>query len=475
MDSGGSPTRQLQVAIVGSGPSGFYAAEALLQSGHEVEVSLIDRLAAPFGLVRYGVAPDHPKLKQPTVLYDGILQSPRVLFFGNIRVGKDVKVQQLLALYHAVIFAYGAEADRALGIPGETLPGSNTATEFVGWYNGHPDYRDREFDLSQESVAVIGNGNVAIDVARILAKTVDELKHTDIADHALSVLAESKVRDIHIIGRRGPAQARFTSQELQEFGKLVDCDAHIDRCYLKLNPASENEVADKMSRGIAKNVQILGGFTESGPSHKRRRCHFHFLQSPLAFIGNSRVSGLRLAKNRLHGDAFEQIVEETSDIVELTCGLVFRAIGYRGVPIEGLPFDHKRGVLRTLGPRLVTEEGDVIPGLYATGWIKRGPSGTIGTNRADSTDTVTALLDDLHALPGTERRGAADFARMLRDAGKVFVSYADWRKIDLAETQAGQMIGKPREKITRMAEMLALTGAPGIDTARGNIVAYPST
>lgn len=475
MDIGALPTRQLHVAIVGSGPSGFYAAEALLQSSHEVEVSLIDRLAAPFGLVRYGVAPDHPKLKQPTVLYDRILQSPHVHFFGNIRVGGDVEVQQLLTLYHAVIFAYGAEADRALGIPGENLPGSNTATEFVGWYNGHPDYRDREFDLSQETVAVIGNGNVAIDVARILAKTVEELKHTDIAEHALSALAESKVQDIHIIGRRGPAQARFTSQELQEFGKLADCDAHVHRAYLELNPASEIEVVDKMSRGIAKNMQILSGFSTSGPRCKRRRCHFHFLQSPVAFIGGDCVSGLRLAKNRLCGDAFRQISEETSDIVELACGLVFRSVGYRGVPIEGLPFDQKRGVLRTHGARLVTEKGDVLRGLYATGWIKGGPSGMIGTNRADSTDTVTTLLDDLHTLSRAERHGAGGFVRMLRNEGKMFVSYADWRTIDLAEIQAGQMRGKPREKFTRMAEMLALIDVPGIDTAPGNTVAAPST
>jgi ferredoxin--NADP+ reductase len=256
----GSDEHPLKVAVVGSGPSGFYAAEALVRSGHTVRIDMFERLPAPFGLVRHGVAPDHPKLKEPIRVYDGIARNPQFRFFGNVTVGRDVTVDALRAAYHAVVFCSGAETDRRLGIPGEDLPGSHTATEFVGWYNGHPDYRDRSFDLGQEVAVIIGQGNVAIDVCRILAKTVDELKHTDIAEHALDALAESRIREIHLVGRRGPAQAKFTNKEFRELGELADCDPVVDPADLTLGPESLAELNERSGTVAKRNMEILQGF-----------------------------------------------------------------------------------------------------------------------------------------------------------------------------------------------------------------------
>jgi len=446
--------RCAKVAIVGSGPSGFYAAEALLEAYSEIEVSFIERLPAPFGLARYGVAPDHPKLKQPIAIYEGILRSPKVHFFGNVEAGGDITVEQLLELYHAVILAYGAEADARLDIPGESLQGSYTATEFVGWYNGHPDYRDRCFDFSHDTAVVIGNGNVALDIARMLAKTTGELGKTDIAAHAITALAESRVRRIYVIGRRGPAQAKFSPQELQEFTKLSDCTAHIDAIYLNLNDASKLEISDKRSRGIAKNMEIFSGFGAPGAADKSRCCQFHFLQSPVEFTGTDRVRGLRLMENRLKGDPFAQVAEPTGIVSEISCGLVFRSVGFRGLPISDLPFDRDRGVLYTKHGRVLDDHGDVIPRIYAAGWIKRGPSGTIGTNRGDSVETVNSLTIDLDHFLNFHRPGASGLRRLLHEVGKQVVTYADWVVIDRAELHSGRINGKPREKLTRIGDML---------------------
>ena len=452
----GTPTQPLTVAIVGSGPSGFYAAEALLQSEFTVEVSMIERLPVPYGLVRSGVAPDHPKLKQPILVYDKIAQSPGFSFFGNVHVGKDVAVSQLSSMYHAVIFACGAETDRRLGVPGENLSGVHTATEFVGWYNGHPDYRERVFDLSQEVVAIVGQGNVAIDVARILSKTIDELKYSDIAEHALEALADSKAREIHIIGRRGPAQAKFTSQELQELGTLADCDPCVDPSALNLSPEDALEVTDKMNRNAAKNMRIFARFASLPERGKTRCCYFHFLQSPQKVLGEIRVEGLRLAKNTLSGSAFHRIAEQTDVTTDLPCGLIFRSIGYKGIALEGVPFDDQRGVIPNCEGRLINSASAVLYGLYVTGWIKRGPTGVIGTNRADSVATITTLLADLPMLNHVVKPGAAGLAEHLQKANRRFVTYSDWKKLDNHEIQKGLPKGKPREKFTRVPEMLAV-------------------
>ncbi|MGH8504205.1 MAG: NADP oxidoreductase [Gammaproteobacteria bacterium] len=454
----GSEDNPLRVAIVGSGPSGFYATEALLKSGLAVRIDMFERLPAPFGLVRNGVAPDHPKLKEAIFVYARIAEHPRFNFLGNVTIGRDVTIDELRASHHAVLFCCGAETDRKLGIPGDDLPGSHTATEFVGWYNGHPDYRDREFDLSSEVAVVIGQGNVAVDVCRVLAKTADELKFTDIAQHALEQLAESKIREIHMIGRRGPAQAKFTHVELRELGELADCDPVVNPEGLKLNRASETELADKRNRTAIKNVEILREFAARPSSNRRRRCFIRFLEGPARLEGNDRLERLVLVKNRLDGEPGQQVARETGDIVDLDCGLLFRSIGYRGIPIPGLPFDERRGVLPNAQGRIMDLSAQTLPGLYCAGWIKRGPSGIIGTNRADSVATVKALLADVEQgrVDATPKSGADGIGPRLAARGIRALGFAQWLKLDAAEIERGAPAGKPREKFTRVDEMLAL-------------------
>ncbi len=453
----GSPENLLKVAVVGSGPSGFYAVEALLKSGKAVAVDMIERLPAPFGLVRNGVAPDHPKLKQAILVYEKIAESPAFGFFGNVTIGRDVAVDELRRLYHAVVFTCGAETDRKLGIPGEDLKGSHTATEFVGWYNGHPDYRDRVFDLSGEVAVIIGQGNVAADVARILSKTVDELKHTDIAEHALEALGRSNVREIHVIGRRGPAQAKFTGKELREFGELADCDPVVKAEDLKLNPESEAEIADKNNAGSAKNIEIFQSFAARAPSAKKRRCIFRFLEGPVRLEGAGKVERLILAKNRLEGPPFNQVARETGETVAQPCNILFRSIGYKGIPIQGVPFDERKGIFPNDEGRIKDASGPV-PGLYVAGWIKRGPSGIIGTNRACAVGTVASLLADLPKMDAEAKPGGEGLRKLLAGQGPRVVTYGEWRRIDAAEIGRGQPKGKPREKFTRIAEMLGAIG-----------------
>jgi ferredoxin--NADP+ reductase len=445
---------RLTAAIVGSGPSGFYAAEALLKSGLW-RVDMIERLPVPFGLVRSGVAPDHPKLKQPVLLYDRIARMPAFTYFGNVTVGRDVAVHELQRMYHAVIFACGAETDRRLAIPGETLRGSHTATEFVGWYNGHPDYCDRTFDLSQEVAVIIGQGNVAADVCRILAKDVDALRRTDIAEHALDALAESRVREIHLVGRRGPAQAKFSSEELRELGEVPGLEPVVDARELLLNDRSTREVEDRMNRAAARNMELFRQFSERSASDTvRRRCYFHFCRSPVAISGLEHVTGVVLERNHLVGDAYSQQAAGTGETDELGCGLVFRSIGYGGMPIAGIEFDAKRGVFANTAGRLI-RDGSAAPGLYATGWIKRGPSGIIGTNRADSLETVAAIQADAPELERHERPGAPALNAVLRERGVAVVDYEGWLAIDSLEIARGTVCGKPREKFTTREDMLS--------------------
>lgn len=455
MSSLGTEQNPVRAAIVGSGPSGFYATEALLKAQPVVRVDMYERLPAPFGLVRNGVAPDHPKLKEPIRVYQRIAESPKFCFLGNVTVGRDVSVQELMACYHAVVFTCGAETDRKLGIPGEDLPGSHTATEFVGWYNGHPDYCDRVFDLSHESAVVIGQGNVAVDVCRILSKTVDELRHTDITKHALEALAESKIRDVYMIGRRGPAQAKFTHTELRELGELADCDPVVEPRDMELNPASREELADRRNRANIKSYEVLQGFASRAAPTRRRRCHIQFLKSPRGLRGEGRLERVVLVRNRLQGEASRQVARETGETEELACGVLFRSIGYRGVPIAGVPFDDDRGIFPNREGRIVDGQ-NVIPGLYVAGWIKRGPTGIIGTNREDGVATVKSMLADLPKLGTGGKAGADGLQALLKDRGVRVVSYADWQKIDAAEVRRGEADGKPREKFTRVPEMLAV-------------------
>ena len=451
--------RPARVAIVGSGPSGFYAADALIKAEPEVAVDMYDRLPTPFGLVRGGVAPDHPKIKNVIRIYERIAKNAAFSFLGNVQVARDVSVEELRAHYDAVIFTCGAETDRSLNIPGIELAGSHTATEFVGWYNGHPDYLQRSFDLSQEVAVVIGQGNVAVDVTRVLAKTVDELKNTDIAAHALEALAASRVREVHMVGRRGPVQAAFTNKEIRELGELADCDLVFnDPDDFELNAASQAELDDAANIGAGRNWKVLQELRAQQPAGKSRRIVVHFFRSPRELRGNGRVESLVLERNRLAGEAGNQWAEGTGKSEPMDCGLFFRSVGYRGVELPGVPFEARRGVFPNEAGRIVAE-GAPVPGLYAAGWIKRGPSGVIGTNKPDSVETVQKLLEDLPALPGCETPDTAPLRELLAARNVRVVSYADWQRIDAAETARGKPRGKPREKFTTVAEMLAVLEA----------------
>jgi ferredoxin--NADP+ reductase len=449
----GSAARPLRVAIVGSGPGGFYAAEALLKSGKTVHVDMFDRLPTPFGLVRGGVAPDHQKIKSVTRVYEKIASMPGFSFWGNVFVGRDVDVAFLQSQYDAVLFASGAESDARLGVPGEDLPGSYTATEFVGWYNGHPDYRDRKFDLSQPVAVVIGQGNVAMDVSRILARTVDELKHTDIAQYALDALAESKVREIHLVGRRGPVQAKFTQPEIREIGELDDCSPIVDPSDLVLNDASRAELDDTDNDHARKNMDVLREFADRTVGITGKRYFIHFFKGPVELRGNGKLEEVVLEKNILVGEPFKQSAKGTGRTERLRCGQLFRSVGYRGMPIPGLPFDERKGVIPNADGRIL-KDGIVVPGVYVAGWIKRGPSGVIGTNKPDSQETVAALLADLNSLPPCSAKDSSGVRDVLAAKGVRVVSVDDWRKIDSAEIERGKAAGKPREKFSTVAEML---------------------
>ncbi len=448
--------KPLLVAIVGSGPSGFYACEALLKSDLSVRVTMLERLPSPYGLVRSGVAPDHPKLKQAIQVYANIAEAENFRLLANVTVGKDVSVAELADTHHVVIFAHGAESDRKLGIPGEDLPGSHTATEFVGWYNGHPDYRDTTFDLSHETAVIIGQGNVAADVARILSKSVDELRHTDIAEHALDVLSESKIKEIHVVGRRGPAQVKFTPKELREFENLELCQAIIDPAELVLNSESELELDDKDNSAQRKIYSQLCKLAELPDSNKPRSCHFTFLKSPVRLLGEKRLEKVEFEHNALSGEALSQSALGTGETFELSTGLLFRSIGYRGIAMPGLPFDDGKGLIPNINGRIVNN-GQQLAGLYVTGWIKRGPTGIIGTNRADSVATVQSLIEDLKTLDAEiEKSGADGVCNLLLSRNVRYVNFEEWKKIDQSEIDRGQPKDKPREKYTYIREMLEL-------------------
>ncbi|MCE2489711.1 MAG: FAD-dependent oxidoreductase [Anaerolineae bacterium] len=457
----GSAENPLRVAIIGSGPSGFYAAERLQRERElQVAIDMFERLPTPYGLVRGGVAPDHQKIKSVTRVYDRTASMEGFRFFGNITYGSDIHLADLQAHYHAAIFAVGAQTDRELGIPGEDLPGSHAATEFVAWYNAHPDYRDRSFDLSTTDVAVIGLGNVAMDVVRILARTQAELQQTDIADYALDALACSKVRNVYVLGRRGPAQSAFTNPEIRELGELEDAEVIVTPEEVELDPHSRAYVESGESRTATRNVEILGAYSLQEPQGKRCRIIMRFLTSPVEILGNGRVEAMRLVRNELKLRDNGYLSARATDIYEtIPVGLVFRSVGYRGVPLPDIPFYEPWGIIPNEKGRVLREQdgADSLPGLYVVGWIKRGPSGVIGTNKPDSVETVTMLLEDLAAgrlwQPASPAPGAID--DLLEERGLRPVSFADWQTLDALEQERGEALGRPRLKYSRVEEMLA--------------------
>jgi ferredoxin/flavodoxin---NADP+ reductase len=443
-----------RVAIIGGGPAGFYAAEALLGAGVEIAVDMFERLPTPYGLVRSGVAPDHPKLKQVTLVFGNIMRLDRFNYFGNITLGQDITLDALRGAYDVVILAYGASTGQKLGIPGENLPNCYSATEFVGWYNGHPDYRDQIITLSHEVAVVVGHGNVAADVARVLLKPVDDLRRTDIAAHALEVLAESKVREVHVVGRRGPAQAKFTIRELRELDMIPNCVATTQSDQVVVGSACEVEIADRSNLNAAQNVEYFRGLRGRRGDRQSRRLIFHFCLSPQALRGDGRVDACLLRRNVLDGRPFEQRAVATDDGLTIDCGLVISSIGYRGHPVSNdVPFDMRRGIVSNRRGR-VERDGAPVRGLYVAGWLKRGATGIIGTNRADSIETVQQVLADISSGVIECKQGRdALIASLCATSVKVF-ELRDWLQLDTVEQARGQVAGKPREKVTRVIEML---------------------
>jgi ferredoxin--NADP+ reductase len=455
----GSAACPLRVAVVGSGPSGFYAAEALLQSELKLTVDIIERLPTPYGLVRYGVAPDHPKLKEVVQVFARIARHEACSFIGNTTVGRDVSMRSLGELYHVVVVAAGASRDRHLGIPGEHLAGVHSATDFVGWYNGHPDCAHLKFDLSQETAVVIGQGNVALDVCRILAKSVDELRHTDIAPHALDTLATSRVREIHLVGRRGPVQAKFSPKELRELGHLEHCSAAVDERDLTLSNACLVELKDPHADAAAKNLQLLRDFAQA-TQVKTKQCRVRFLLTPLEIQGDAQVRRVVFGRNELCGPAFEQQARCTDRRIELDAGLVLRSVGYRSEPFDMLPFDKARGLIPHIEGRVACE--DITDArVYVTGWIKRGPTGIIGTNRADSVASVQTLLSDLPFMTPAPKPGGSALREHLSSRGQRPTDWSDWERIDMVERERGIAAGRSREKLVRVDDMLAAAGPRG--------------
>ncbi len=451
----GTFERPVRVAIVGSGPSGFFAADSLLkQKDIHVSIDIIDRLPTPYGLVRYGVAPDHQKIKSVTKLYEKTCNDPRVRFIGNVHFGTDLSHEEVRRFYDAVVYAVGASADRSLNIPGEDLAGSLSATEFVAWYNGHPDYATLDPDLSTENVAVIGMGNVAVDVTRILAKSVDELRKTDIADHALDLLAESKVKNIYMIGRRGPAQAKFTTKELRELGELENADINVSAEDLDLDPISEASL--KGNPALAKNIEVLRGFAEQERTGKPRCVHLRFFESPVELLGETQVEELRLEKNRLEDQNGYLNAAGTGEFETLPIGMILRSVGYKGTPLKDVPFDSRKNIIPNQDGRVTDNDGNVVRGEYVAGWIKRGPSGVIGTNKADAMESVRCLLEDVPSLEPVSEHAASPRAveEILASKQVSFVTFEDWLEIDRLETQAGAEQGRPRVKITQVERMV---------------------
>jgi len=441
----------LRVAVIGSGPAGLYAAEALIkQNTIPVSVDVFDRLPVPYGLVRYGVAPDHYKIKSVIGVYEKTLADPRVRFFGHVTFGRDLTRADYRRLYDAVIYAVGASSDRNLGIAGEDLPCSISATEFVAWYNGHPDAATRAMTLDARGVAVVGVGNVAVDVTRILAKTRDELAETDIADHALPVLARSAVTDIYVLGRRGPVQAKFTTKELGELGELANADIIVKPEEIALDLVSEAALVGQ--RVAQRNIEVLRAFAAKPLEGKPRRIHLRFLVSPVEILGTACVEGLVIERNRLDE---QQRAVGTGDYETLDVQMVLRSVGYKGVPLDDVPFDTRTQVVSHRAGRVtISADGAVVPGEYVTGWIKRGPSGLIGTNKADSVETVTSLLEDAPNLPRAAEAEPEAVEMLLRARNVRYVTMADWLELEKYETTLGEAQGRPRVKIVHIEEML---------------------
>ncbi|WP_319457417.1 MULTISPECIES: FAD-dependent oxidoreductase [unclassified Mycobacterium] len=455
--------RPYHVAIVGSGPSGYFAAASLLKfadaaddsgQGRDVRVDMLEMLPTPWGLVRSGVAPDHPKIKTISAQFEKIALDPRFRFFGNVRIGEHVQAPELAERYDAVVYAIGAQSDRPLGIPGEELPGSVAAVDFVGWYNAHPHFSDMAPDVSSSRAVVVGNGNVALDVARILVSDPDMLAKSDIADHALESLHARGVEEVVVIGRRGPLQATFTTLELRELADMeamADVDVIVDVADFDKITDDELEAAGKT---VKLNVKVMRGYAETTPRGAKRRIVFRFQTSPIELKGDGRVESIVLGHNELVDEGGRLVAKDTGVREELPAQLVVRAVGYRGVPTPGLPFDDRSGTIPHTDGRV---EGSANE--YVVGWIKRGPSGVIGSNKKDSADTVATLLADLdgRTLPDFGDDHDQSLVEWLLSRQPKLVTDDHWKLIDEHERSLGEPHGRPRVKLTSVAELLRIS------------------
>jgi ferredoxin/flavodoxin---NADP+ reductase len=453
-----------RVAIVGAGPAGAFAASSLLRARGDVDIDLLERLPTPWGLLRGGVAPDHQEIKRLEDTFDRQTLRRGCRFLGNVDVGVDVSHSELMRHYTAVIYATGAQTDKSLGIPGEDLPGSWAATEFVAWYNAHPDFRDLEFDLSAERAVVIGNGNVAADVTRMLTLSPGELERTDVADHALEALRRSRIEEVIVIGRRGPAQVAFTSAELRELGRLDGVDVRVDPEEVELDPVSSRWLAEEGTFTARKNVELLREFAARPASAgARRRIELRFLSSPVEIRGSGGVEAIDVRRNQIvrtdDGALRARALDEPVRTIE--CGLVLRSVGYRAVPLPDVPFDDRDFVLPNERGRVRAADGEPLPGVYAVGWIKRGPTGILGTNKRDAEETVSCLVADLGAgaLPEPQDPGRDQIDALLAERNSDVVTVEGWRAIDGHELERGRGEQRPRVKLASRDELLASAAA----------------
>ncbi len=455
----GTPDRPLRVAVVGSGPSGFYAVAALMAAKDlTVEVDLFDRLPTPFGLVRGGVAPDHQKIKSVIRAYNKTAALPGFRFFGNVKIGADISVDELREQYDQVCFAVGCEGSRKLGIPGEDLHGSFSATEFVGWYNAHPDYVNHEFDLGAKAAVVVGVGNVSMDVTRVLAQDPERLQPSDIADHALDALRAKGITDVYVLGRRGPAQAAFSPAEIKEIGELEDVDLILPERSHVLDEASAADYEANADKGTRKIVEYLQEVAAAGPAGAPMRVHLLLCTSPVEVLGEGgKMTGVRVEINELYASDRGIRPRGTGETFEISAGLMFRSVGYKGRPLAGLPTDEWDGTIVNEAGRVM--QGDTpMPGVYVVGWAKRGPSGLIGTNRADSVATVAGMLEDVAGLADAPARSAAAVDSWLQERCPGFTTWADWEALDAAEVAKGEADGRVRVKFSTVESMLKALG-----------------
>lgn len=452
------------IAIIGSGPSGFFAAEALLKSDAGVRVDMFDRLPTPYGLVRSGVAPDHQQIKQVVKVFDALASNIKFAFFGNVEVGSNISLDLLRSRYDAIILAYGASAGTPLPVPGSHLSQSITATDFVGWYNGHPDFTRLDLSLDHDSAVVIGHGNVAIDVARILLSDHARLAKTDIADHALEALRRSRVRRVHMVGRRGPIQASFTTAELRELLGMPDVRIVVDREALRLDEQEHAFLELPINAAIKRNVDVINAAAARDCSReKAKELHLTFLASPVAIEGSDRVSAVQFVRNQLEGPVNDRKAVPGTWHCSVLAGLTIASIGFRGRPLENVPFDTRRGIIPNVEGRVMGEALHGAAPLYVAGWIKRGATGIIGTNRADAGETVRKLLSDFREgrWPVKDDRQRVNVPLM-----SPRIDFADWRRIDDAECRAGRESGRPRRKMVSIDAMLevAVKGREGAAT-----------